>query len=105
MYDCTVVLETAVRDAPSIHGKEVGLRLEPGWHFMAISLNVVKPGLEEWLQISATTWTAAIYPNSLGGPKRFVEYSETSEPPPSGSEIDHIEVVFTDGTRQTFTPE
>jgi hypothetical protein len=75
----------------------MGSRLQPGYTFTATEVLIVRPGLEEWLKLPDGRWTAAVYPNTLGQPKRFVEYSGVTPPPPAGDESVTVTVNFTTG--------
>ena len=73
--------------------------------YVAIVDDLDHPGSASyrWLQLGDKTYANYIYPpNGL----RFDLLPDAPPPPPSAPpSIHHIEVVFTDGTRDKFVPE
>lgn len=118
-YKCTVVWDSgaSVRPSPSTNNSSVAVYPD-NFVFYASELvpdaNAPADVTKQWAKVDSdpvngTKWAgkyvAVKYPASSGAVTRCtVEDTTTPPPPPSGSTIDHIDVVGTDGSRQTFLP-
>lgn len=119
-YKCTVTWPSGASVRPEPSTSNSGISVYPdGAVFYASELladaDTPADTNKQWAKIEndpingtkyAGNFVAVKYPASSGAIDRcLVEDTSVTPPPPSGATIDHIEVVYTDGTRQNFVPQ
>lgn len=118
-YKCTVIWSSgaSIRPEPSTSNSGVGVYpLDAIFYASELVPDMDSPAdtSKQWAKIEsdpvhgtqfAGKYVAVKYPASSGAVDRCRVEDVTAPPPPSGASIDHIEVVYTDGTRQTFIPQ
>lgn len=83
MFQCTVLIDTDERQAPHISGVKTGVTLREGTKFVSTEHRAAdNNGLGMWVKTPSGNWTAASYPNTVGGVKVYVRVQEIDPEPP-----------------------
>lgn len=83
MFNCTVLLNTDERKTPHINGAKTGVTLKAGVTWVSTEYRAAdNNGLGMWVKTPSGNWTAASYPNTVGGVKVYVKVQEIDPDPP-----------------------